>query len=188
MEDIQSLLERINREGVEKAEAEAARIISAAKDKAATIVREAREAADKEKSEAERASAAFAEHASETVKQAARDVVLGVRESVTAILDALLAKDVDAALADGNAAAALVKSAIGELTGPGEISCAPALAQTLKAQAASLGSFEVVADESSGKGFSVKLDGGRVEHTFTAEAIAAELSRRLRPDLAKLLG
>ena len=41
MEDLQSILEKINREGVEKAEAEAARIVSAAKEKAAAIVREA---------------------------------------------------------------------------------------------------------------------------------------------------
>jgi len=33
----------------------------------------------------------------------------------------------------------------------------------------------------------VKLDGGRVEHAFTAAAITDELAKRLRPDLAKLL-
>ena len=49
------------------------------------------------------------------------------------------------------------------------------------------GGFTVVVDESLGAGFSVKLDGGRVEHAFTAEVIAAELAKRLRPDLAKLL-
>ena len=188
MEDIQSLLERINREGVEKAEAEAARIVAAAKEKADATVREAREEAGRAKAEAEKAADAFAQHASETIRQCARDVVLGVKASLTATLEGLLAKDVDAALADGNAAASLVASAIGEMTGPGEITCGPALAQTLKAQAAALGGFSVVMDETAGAGFSVKLDGGRVEHDFTAEAISAELAKRLRPELAKLLG
>ena len=40
MEDIQSLLEKINREGVEKAEAEAKRIVDAANAKADKIVDE----------------------------------------------------------------------------------------------------------------------------------------------------
>ena len=38
MEDIQSLLEKINREGVEKAEAEAKRIVDAARAKADQIL------------------------------------------------------------------------------------------------------------------------------------------------------
>ena len=57
----------------------------------------------------------------------------------------------------------------------------------LKAQLASLGSFKVTIDETIGAGFTVKVDGGRVEHDFTSKAIAEELSRRLRPDLAALL-
>ena len=56
MEDLQSILEKINREGVEKAEAEAARIVSAAKEKAAAIVREANEAAAKAKAAAAKAT------------------------------------------------------------------------------------------------------------------------------------
>ena len=47
MEDIQSLLEKINREGVEKAEAEAKRIVDAAKAKADKILSEARECAER---------------------------------------------------------------------------------------------------------------------------------------------
>ena len=40
----------------------------------------------------------------------------------------------------------------------------------------------------NGNMITVKTDGGRVEHDFTAETISAELARRLRPDLAKLVG
>ena len=42
-------------------------------------------------------------------------------------------------------------------------------------------------DDALGTGFSVKTDGGRVEHAFTGDVIAEELAKRLRPDLAKLL-
>ena len=187
MEDLQSILEKINREGVEKADAEAKRIVDAAKAEADALVRGAREAAAKEKADADREAAAAASRAEETIRQAARDVVIGVGDAVTALLDKLLAKDVDRALADDATAVGLVASAIKDLAGPGEIAAGPKLAAALKAQLAAAGSFTVVTDEALGTGFSVRLDGGRVEHAFSGEVIAAELARRLRPELAKLI-
>ena len=187
MEELQSILEKINREGVEKAEAEARRIIDAAKAEADAIVRNARDAAAKEKEDAARESAAAAGRAEETIRQAARDVVIGIRDSVTALLNGILSKDVDLALADEATAVGLAASAIRDLTGPGEIAAGPKLAAALKAQLAACGSFTVVTDEALGAGFSVRLDGGRVEHAFTGEVIAAELAKRLRPELARLI-
>ena len=42
-------------------------------------------------------------------------------------------------------------------------------------------------DETLDAGFSVRLDGGRIEHAFTGDVIATELAKRLRPELAALL-
>ena len=187
MEDLQGLLEKINRDGVEKADAEAKKIIDGARAKADAIVKDARTAADKTKAESEKASAAYAERAAETIRQSARDVIIGVKDSVTALLENLLAKDVDRALGDENTAAQIVTEAIKDLTGPGEIRCGEKLATALKSQVSSLKSFTVTTDANLGTGFTVKTDGGRVEHDFTPETISAELARRLRPDLAKLL-
>ena len=187
MEELQSILEKINREGVEKAEAEAKRIVDAAKAEADALLRDARDAAAKEKADAARESAAAASRAEETIRQAARDAVIGVRDAVTALLDKLLVKDVDLALADGATAAGLVANAIKDMTGPGEIAAGEKLAAALRAQLAASGGFTVVTDETLGTGFSVRLDGGRVEHAFTGEVIATELAKRLRPELAKLL-
>ena len=55
-EDLQSLLEKINRDGVEKAQAESDRIIAEAKAKAAAIVKEANEAAAAAKADAEKSA------------------------------------------------------------------------------------------------------------------------------------
>lgn len=187
MEDLQGLLEKINRDGVEKANAEAVRIVGDAKAKAAALVKAAESAAAQAKADAEKAAADYQARAAETVKQAARDVVLGVRESVTRLLEGLLAKDVEAALADDAVAVGLVSAAIRDLTGPGEVVAGAKLAAALKAQAAALKDFTLVTDEALGTGFSVRLDGGRVEHAYTGEGIAAELAKRLRPDLAALL-
>ena len=187
MEDLQSLLEKINRDGVEKAEQEAAKIVADAQAKAAAILKDAETGAAQAKADAEAFAKADAARAAETIRQSARDVILGVKDSVSAILERLLAKDVDAALADEKTAVAVVAEAIKNLVGPSEITCNAKLAAALKAQLSSLGSFTVVTDEAAGTGFSVKLEDGRVEHAFTAETIAAELTKRIRPDLAKLV-
>ena len=108
MEELQSLLEKINREGIEKAEAEAAKIIAEAKAKAEAIVKNAEAEAEKAKAEAEKNAAAFAERGAESVRQAARDTLISVRESVSSMLENLLAKNVDAALADEKTAAVIM--------------------------------------------------------------------------------
>ena len=187
MEDLQSLLEKINREGVEKADAEAAKIIADAQAKADTLVKDALAKAAQAKADAEKDAKAYAERAAETIRQSARDIVIGVKDSVTALLENLLAKDVEKALGDETAAVQIVADAIRDLTGPGEIRCGAKLAATLNSQLSALNSFTVAADEALGAGFTVKVDGGRVEHDFTAETISTELAKRLRPDLAKLL-
>ena len=187
MEDLQGLLEKINRDGVEKADAEAKKIIGDARAKADAMVKEALAAADRAKAESEKASAAYAERAAETIRQSARDIVIGVKDAVTALLVNLLAKDVDKALADEKTAVGIVAEAIKDLTGPGEIRCGAKLAAALKAQVAGIKSFTLTVDETLGSGFTVKLDGGCVEHDFTAETISSELAKRLRPDLAALV-
>ena len=176
MEELQSILEKINREGVEKADAEAKRIVD-----------EARAAAAKAKAEADAESADAARRGEETLRQIARDVVIGVGDAVTALLENLLARDVDKALADEATATALVAAAIKDLTGPGEITAGAKLADALRAQLAAKKDFTVVTDEATGTGFSVRLDGGRIEHAFTGAVIAEELAKCLRPELAKLL-
>ena len=185
MEDLQGLLEKINRDGVEKAEAEAKKIIDDARAKADALIKDALAQAAQSKADAEKASAAYAERAAETIRQAARDVVIGVKDSVTALLENLLAKDVERTL--GDSAAQIAADAIKGLTGSGEITCGPKLAAALKAQLAANGNVKIVTDEALGSGFTVKIDGGRVEHDFTAETISTELAKRLRPDLAKLV-
>lgn len=187
MEDLQSLLEKINREGIEKAEAEAKSIVERAKAEAKSIVERAKGEADKSKADAEKSATASTERAAETIRQAARDIVLGVKNSLEALLERLLVKNIDRALADEKTASALVAEAVKELAGPGEITCGSQLARILGAQLAALGSFTVVTDDALGSGFTIKTDGGRVEHSFTSEVIAAELAKRLRPDLATIL-
>ena len=186
-EELQSLIEKINRDGVEKASAEAERIVSAAKEQAAAILRSAKDEAARYAVAAEADAKASAGRAQETLRQVARDVVISVEGSVTRLLEKILAASVDAALSDPAVAATIAGEAVRDVVVAGEISAAPKVAEAIKAQLAAKANFTVVMDETLGTGFSVRLDGGRVEHDFTGATVAAELAKRLRPDLAALM-
>ena len=188
-EELQQLLEKIQRDGVDKANAEAAAIIAKAKTEADALVKKAQEDAAAAEAKGKADAEAYAARARETISQAARDTVLKVREDVTKLLTKLLAQDVSAALA--TEAVPLAAAAVKELvTGSGaEVAASAKFVDALRAQLAAQAQngVKVVADEMTGAGFTVKLDNGRVEHDFTDAAISEALAQRLRSDLAALL-
>ena len=188
-EELQQLLEKIQRDGVDKANAEAAAIVAKAKEEANALVKKAQEDAAAAEAKGKADAEAYAARARETISQAARDTVLKVKEDVTKLLTQLLAQNVSAALA--TEAVPLAAAAVKELvTGSGaEVATSAKLVDALRAQLAAQAQngVKVVADEMTGTGFTVKLDNGRVEHDFTDAAISEALAQRLRPDLAALL-
>lgn len=189
-EELQQLLEKIQHDGVEKANAESTAILARAKADADAILKEAAGKADALRIQAEADAQAFVERARKTVQQAARDTILDVKDSLTKCLDDLLTKDVQAALADPQHVASLALQAIQSLgTADAEVAAAPDLARALQAQlaAAAVHGVKVVVDETTGAGFSIRLDGGRVEHDFSEATLATALARRLRPELAALV-
>ena len=185
-EELQQLLEKIQHDGVEKANAEAATILAKAKADAAAILKDAESKAAALRAQAETDAKAFEERAQKTIFQAARDTVLEVKDAIGRMLEKLLAKDVAAALADPSEAAKLALAAVNELGSNADVAAGEKLAAALKAQLAAdaKAGVKVVLDESVGTGFSIRLDGGRVEHDFSESAIVAALAKRLRPDLA----
>ena len=186
-EELQSLIERINRDGVAKAKAEADRIVVAAKEQAAKLVNEAKAEADRYAAAAKEEAGAATLRAEGTLRQAARDAIISVENAVGRLLEKILAENVDAALANPATAATLAGDAVRDLIATGEISSGPKIADALRAQLAAQRNLTVVLDEALGTGFKVSLEGGRVEHDFTGATVAAELAKRLRPDLAKLM-
>ena len=188
-EELQQLLEKIQHDGVEKANAEAATILAKAKADAAAILKDAESKAAAFRAQAETDAKAFEERAQKTISQAARDTVLEVKDAIGRMLEKLLAKDVAAALADPSEAAKLALAAVNELGSNADVAAGEKLAAALKAQLAAdaKAGVKVVLDESVGTGFSIRLDGGRVEHDFSESAIVAALAKRLRPDLAKIV-
>ncbi|MCQ2380656.1 MAG: hypothetical protein MJ025_07035 [Victivallaceae bacterium] len=97
-EELQNLLDHIYNNGVEKATAESERILAEARKQAAQIVSDAKRQADELLQQAKSEAAADAERSSNAVKQAARDVVLKLREELLARMNNVVSGSASAAL------------------------------------------------------------------------------------------
>ena len=193
-EELQSLLDRIQADGVAKAESRAAEIVAAAEKKAAGIVAEAERKAAETRASAEADAATFARRSEETLRQAARDVVRTVRENVQQTCERLLRADVKAALA-GDALAAVVeavaRASAAEDAGA-ELRVPPAEAEKIAAHAKARLAAElakglrIAPDSDVSAGVRVLVRDGRVEHDFTDGAVVEALSRVVRPELARI--
>jgi V/A-type H+-transporting ATPase subunit E len=187
--ELQNLLEKIQREGVDKAKSQAEEITTAAKMEAASIIKAAKDEAAEEKARAEAEQKAYAARAAETIRQAARDTILEVENAVRKLLEDILIKNVNEAMSDPETVKPLVVEAIDKLAKgeEAEVATSANLADVLRAALADRGNIKVITDETAETGFSVKLDGGRVEHDFKGPTIAEALAKRLRPALAELI-
>lgn len=191
-QDLQQLLEKIQRDGVDKAQTEAALLLDKARADARAITEAAKKEAEKLRADARQEAEAFERRAEETIRQSARDAVLNVEKAVTALLTRLLVKDVDASLSKTDRVAGLAAEAVrAYLGGKGlvEVVAATQLADILRAQLAAeaANGVTVVTDDTTGAGFLIRLANGRIEHAFTGAAVAEALSKQLRPRLAALM-
>ncbi|MEI7947189.1 MAG: hypothetical protein WCJ02_10845 [bacterium] len=191
-QDLQQLLEKINTDGVEKAKSEAAKIIDQANVQAKAIVAAATREAEQMAEHAKKEGDAFERRAEETIRQSARDTVLNVEKSVTAMLTALLLKDVNITMNSPELVAQLAAEAVRayiQEKGIIDVVASAKLVDVIRAKLASeaLNGVTVISDDHTGSGFKVRLENGRVEHDFSGAAVADALAKNLRPKLAALL-
>ena len=97
-EDLQYLMERIQKDAVDKAENEAAAIIAKAKEKAADIVKAAEAEASARLEKADKDAEAFTERSERTLEQSARDLLLSVGKNLEKMIMDLLNLQVEKSL------------------------------------------------------------------------------------------
>ncbi|SHK71851.1 MULTISPECIES: ATPase [unclassified Fibrobacter] len=191
-EDLQALMERIQKDAVEKAELAANEIISKAKDKAAEIVRAAEDEAKVKLENADKEAQAFTERSERTLEQSARDLLLSVGKNLEKMILDLLNLQVEKSL-DESTVKNMLLTVAKSYTSDIEIDFSEADAKALSSFV--MGEFakqlkagvKVESDKGVKFGFRVKLDGGKVSHEFTEAAMAESLSALLRPQLSKIV-
>ncbi len=191
-EDLQYLIDRIQKEAVDKANAESAAIIAAAKEQAASIVKAAEAEASAKLEKADKDAAVYAERSARNLEQAARDVLLSVGQRFEKMLSDLLALQVEKSLSEDT-----VKSMLLALVKDYSSDVAVVFSESDKAKLQSfvVGEFQkalnagVTVESDSGVkfGFRVKLDGGKISHEFTAPAISSALAALVRPQIAQIV-
>lgn len=196
-EDLQHLLNKIRTEAVDEAEQQAADLIGQAEQKAAVIVQEARKQAEQHMKDAEQDAARFETRSQESIRQAARDVLISLRQEIDKELGALVKSMVNAALEPapltdllGKAVEAYLASTTQDSL---EVVLSPAdhktLADTFMKSFGDKvkGGLILGADAGILKGFHISASGEEGYHDFSNEALADALSSFLRPHLAEVV-
>jgi V/A-type H+-transporting ATPase subunit E len=197
-EELQSLLDRIQKDGVDKAQAEAARIVAAAEARATALLKDADTKATALRQQAERDSAAFAERGKVALQQASRDIILSLAAAINRTLQGLVSTDVTKALDPQTlgrmieqVASAYVQSSAGQqrvevLLAPAQQQAVIDYGKTRLADALRRG-LDIKGDGRVLAGFRVSVDQGHVQHDFTEPAITEALCELLRPHIAGLV-
>ena len=97
-EELQSLLDKINADGIQKAEAKAARIIEDARREAEAVLSSAKAESNVIIAKAEAEAESFKQRALSTTRQAARDIALQLRSELSGRLNAAIKGATSAAL------------------------------------------------------------------------------------------
>lgn len=193
---LQELIDKIKKDGVEsaasdaaamkaEAQAEAKRIIESAKKEAEAIV--AKAASDAERSEKAGIAA---------VEQASRNLVLAFRQEIERLLDAIVTRESEAAYGDD-----ALKTAVPEIIKAWSAKGSDSLDVLLPAASLSrLESFfkdklaaelkkgtELKTERSLGAGFRIAAKDGSAYYDFSAASVAELLSAYLNPRLAETL-
>jgi len=197
-EQLQSLLDRIRREGVDRAEAEAASIVDEAKERARRVVAEAEAEADVLRRQAEADAAASRERAEKALEQAGRDFLLALQKSIEAILRETLRDTVATALtpdvvadmlvrlADAYAAHDMNESRVDVLLSPEDRERLAALVMQKYRDLANQG-LTLRADDRLDKGFKVSFVDDNLYHDFSLTALAEALAPVLKPPLGEIV-
>ena len=191
-EDLQYLMERIQKDAVDKAETEAAAIIARAKDKAAEIVKAAEAEASAKLEKADKDAEAFTERSERTLEHSARDLLLSVGKNVEKMILDLLNLQVEKSLDESTVKQMLLTVAKSYTT---DVDVEFSEADASKLSSFVMGEFakelgkgvKVESDKGVKFGFRIKLDGGKVTHEFTEAAMADALSALLRPQLSRVV-
>lgn len=195
-EELQHLIERIQREAVDTGEQQAAKIVAQAKDRAAALIKEAEARAAAIVEKADKDSLQFTVRGQQALAQSARDLLITVGGGVEKIFEKLVADRVEASL-DPDALKAILARAVEAylkqggrpqdmevLLGKEDRAAVESYFKTAFAEAMKQG-LEVRTDARMSGGFKVRLKDKHVEHDFSREAIAEAVSSFLRPVLAE---
>jgi len=197
-DELQALLDRIDEEGLKKAEAKQTALLTQAQKEAEAILAEAREQAAKIVSEAGREAGLLEQKSEQALRQSARDVLLGVRselaERVQQAVRGLLKETIDvqgmtAIIAQLCTAFLSSQGEQGDLEVLLNAEQFAALQSAVKAQLASELQSRCILTPSKSitGGFKLVFSGNDVMYDFSEQALAEAIASHLSPRIAGII-
>ncbi|TAN61854.1 hypothetical protein EPN16_02720 [bacterium] len=195
-EEIRALIEKIQLEGIQAAQAKAEAVAGEANIQAKAILVEAKQEADKILSEAQEKISKMQASSQASLKQAARDLLIKLHEEINSRLEKLIALRVREALTPQELAGIigrLVSDFCAKEKGQVIISAGKedlekiqkSLLEGLKEEVKK--GITLCAAEDISAGFTISFDAGRSSFDFTDKALAEHLAAYLKPAVADLL-
>lgn len=194
---LQELVEKIKRDGVNQAEAQAKDIVSEAEQKATSIIKNAQEQADEIIAKSKELASKNEAAAVSAIKQAGRNLVLTFKDSVIAYIDSLIQTETQKAYNE-NVIKTLIPQVVQAwvaqlhsndidvlLSSSDFDTLKSSILQKFKDDLAK--GIEVKADKSIGAGFKIGTKDGAAYYDFTAEAVASMFADYLNPSVAEIL-
>jgi V/A-type H+-transporting ATPase subunit E len=197
-DSLENLLNRIQKEGVEKAEEEAARIIEKARGQAAQIIKESEAKAKENLEKAEQEAKIFTEQSIKTIDLAGRDLIIAIGCKIESLLRDIVFHSVGEELSPETMTQMMIKlvsayekkgfseGRINMLLSPEDQNRVVKLFMEKYRDKFRKG-IEIDADENITRGFKVSFKSDNVFHDFTRESIAESLCFFLKPHLAEII-
>ncbi|NQU73603.1 MAG: hypothetical protein HQ547_02710 [Candidatus Omnitrophica bacterium] len=193
-EELKGLIEKIQQEGVKAGEDRARDIEQQAKGQAKDIVEKAKREAEKLIAEAKDKAVKTEESTKTSLKQAGRDLLLGLRKEINSMLDRLISSRVREALNPG-ALAKIITLLVKEHKEKGDIIISLKKEDIENLEKGFLGELNeetkkgitLKPSEDIHGGFIISYDGGKSHYDFTDKALAEYIGQYLKPKLDEVL-
>ncbi len=194
---LQELIEKIRKDGVESATASAGTIIDEAEKKAASIIKEAEEKAEGIIRNAKAETARMEKASEDAITQAGRNLIISFRDGINKELSAIVSSETEKAY-DKDVLKKLIPEAVKAWSANPDADDLTVLlsSKDLKALSAGLKTalkakiskgLELKADDSMAGGFRIGSRKGNAFYDFSAEEVASLFSAYLNPKTTELM-
>ncbi|MCF7872693.1 MAG: hypothetical protein K9L80_00595 [Candidatus Omnitrophica bacterium] len=193
---LESLIEKIKKEGVDQAQQQSEQIIKDAHTKGKEIVKKAKDQAQKIKEEAGKDAQKLQENAKSSIRQAARNVILSVKEKLISIFDSILKRELKESLSP-EAVAKMLESIIDKWSKEKDKEFEVLVNKKDKKELEELilakfaqeakNRIEIKSSSQIENGFQIGVKGEDTHYDFSDEGITESLSIFLNPAIADLI-
>jgi len=197
-EQLQELIERINREGVEAAESKGKEIVAAAEEKAEKIVADAQKAAEDLARNAETDAKKLQENAEKAIQQSFRNVMLSLKDEIQKYFDRIFTAEIGDSLTPDKLSEVIIavgKKCADQISGEKDVKAlvspddakklADSLIERFKKETGK--GLKISPVPGIDAGFMVSFDGGESSYDFTDQGLKQLLSTYISAQLKKII-